>query len=211
MTSFIYKIASNIINQLDHKWTYINEHNEHNEYNEHNEHNEYNKHYEHYLKNSFYNLVKNIKKNNDNNKIEYIKSISKLLILYGIKVPSLYISKIIITITKTTQRIYTKINQLDKTQINRFNKLEKQITRLVTRLNMLSNNPSVNTTINTTLKCPITRDTIIDPVFCIIDSRIYEKEAILCWINQNGRSPLTRAYVTNNDLKPVIGMLDETV
>jgi len=48
--------------------------------------------------------------------------------------------------------------------------------------------------------CPITLDAYRDPVFAG-DGHIYERTAIILWIQQKGKSPLTREPLNVKDLR----------
>jgi hypothetical protein len=51
------------------------------------------------------------------------------------------------------------------------------------------------------LCCPITHERLRDPVTAE-DNRVYEREAIVRWINENGTSPFTRQVLHINRLVP---------
>jgi hypothetical protein len=54
---------------------------------------------------------------------------------------------------------------------------------------------------NDDLTCPITLELLRDPVLAN-DGRIYEREAIIKWISENGTSPFTRQPLCIEDLQP---------
>lgn len=49
---------------------------------------------------------------------------------------------------------------------------------------------------NLPLICPITNDRMKNPVFCTLDGRIYEKEAIKKWLTEKRNSPINRKALT---------------
>ena len=51
------------------------------------------------------------------------------------------------------------------------------------------------------LTCPITLELYRDPVIAL-DGRVYEREAIIRWINAHGTSPFTRQPLRVEDLQP---------
>lgn len=48
--------------------------------------------------------------------------------------------------------------------------------------------------------CPITQDTIREPVLCLSDGQQYERQALLEWVRATGTSPTTRATITEDSL-----------
>ena len=49
--------------------------------------------------------------------------------------------------------------------------------------------------------CPITKNTIKEPVINIVDGILYEKEHINTWLVKNKSSPITREQTNHSDLK----------
>lgn len=58
---------------------------------------------------------------------------------------------------------------------------------------------------STTFLCPILHTLMIDPVVDS-DGNTYEKHAIEEWVRQNGTSPITRAPLSMNDLRPNLAL-----
>ncbi len=50
--------------------------------------------------------------------------------------------------------------------------------------------------------CPITQETISNPLVCLIDGQTYESTSIMTWVLKNGTSPLSRESVSVADLVP---------
>lgn len=48
------------------------------------------------------------------------------------------------------------------------------------------------------LVCSITRERMTKPSFCMLDGRLYEREAILKWLNENRSSPFNRKKLQEN-------------
>ena len=50
------------------------------------------------------------------------------------------------------------------------------------------------------VSCPITTESIVSPMMCLVDGHTYESDAIIQWVSQNKTSPLTRENVELSDL-----------
>ncbi len=59
----------------------------------------------------------------------------------------------------------------------------------------VENNPK---SITEAFNCPISLDTMKDPVFCLLDDETYERSQITAWLDEHRSSPINNAKMLNN-------------